>query len=77
VRDPHAAGCAHDRIQRRNEAARRTNPPDITTGTLDMIVNVWLAIRDNDDANTAEALFEQRDKTMAGPLRLSTGYFGG
>jgi hypothetical protein len=30
-----------------------------------MVVKVRLAIRDNDDSNTAEALLEERDKTIA------------
>ena len=77
VRNPHAAGCAHDRIERGDEAARRTNPPDAASGTLDTVVNVRLAVRDDDDANTAEALFEERDKTIARPLRLATGCIGG
>ena len=77
VRDPHAAGCAHDRIERGDESARRTNPPDTASGTLDTVVNVRLAVRDNDDANAAEALFEERDKTIARPLRLATGCIGG
>jgi hypothetical protein len=30
-----------------------------------MVMNVRLAIRDNDDANTAETILEERDETFA------------
>ena len=76
MRDPHAAGGAHDRIERRDEAARRANPPDTRSGP-DAVVDVRFAIGDDDDTNAAEALFEERDKTIARPLRLATWCIGG
>ncbi len=71
VRDPHAACRAHDRIERGDEAARRTNPGDNAAGSADAVVDVRFAVRDNDDADAAEALFEERDETIARPLRFA------
>jgi hypothetical protein len=40
-------------------------------------MDVRLAVRDDDNTNAAEALFEQRDKSIAGPLRLANECVGG
>ena len=77
MRDPDTAGRAHDRIERGDEAARRANPSDLAAGPVHTVVNVRLTIRDDDDTNAAEALFEERHKAIAGPLRLATGCIGG
>src|SRR5687768_6217509 len=76
VRDPDTARRAHDRIERRHEPACGANPRDLA-GRIDPVMDIGLAVRDDDDAYAAEALFEQRDKSIAGPLRLATGCIGG
>ena len=49
----------------------------LAAGTVHTVVNVRLAVRDDDDTNAAEALLEERDKAIARPLRLATGCIGG
>ncbi len=76
VRDPDAAGRAHDGVERGHKAACRTNPRDPAFSSVHAVMNVRLAIRDDNDTNAAEALFQQRDKAIARPLRLATGCLG-
>ncbi len=75
--DPDAAGRPHDRIERRYESARWTNPREFAAERPDAIVNVRFAVRDDDDADAAEVLLEQRDKAIARPLRFANLRIGG
>ena len=60
--DPHAAGRTHDRIERRDQSACRTNPLDLRATSL---MDVRLPVRDHHDPYTRQPLFQERDQAPA------------
>jgi hypothetical protein len=68
MRHPHPAAGAHDRLKRRDEAARRSLQDD---AAVDEVVDVGLAIRDHDHLRSGQLLVEKLMERVGRPLHMN------
>ena len=66
--DPNSAAGAHDRLERGDQAARRGLKHDLA---VDPVVNIGLAVRDDDDLGFGQILIEKLMQRFRRPFHVN------